>query len=170
MRAGRLDLVIETGAAWSREVQVLTPGQPVAASTVSAGTRVYLDHVPVRVASVTPNPNGSVTWALGDGLYSDPVRTLPGTALVAPAELVEVLEAAAAFRAIPEVAPRDTVAVEIPVSVSLDGSSVILAYGADETALIPAEAYSWDLYVRTAEWDWTRALEGTLTVIEGDAR
>jgi hypothetical protein len=111
----------------------------------------------------------------GQGLVSDPWLRVANEQLVSPAEPMVVAEAVAAFTFAPEdpvINPLDTDRVEIPTVVSVDGSTVTLAFTADETADMAdwAGAYSWDLYVRTTVDDWQRVRQGTLTIQVGDAR
>lgn len=169
MRAGRLDVLVETGARWVRDVQLVAPGTPTVVAAMTPGGRYYMDGVPVRVHAVRELGNGTCRVELADGLYGDPVLTLPADALVAPAVPVAAVEATAAF-SYPD---GDTLAsTPIPVTISADGSTLTLALDAAATSALADSvgAYSWDLYVRTAEFDWQRTLEGTFTVVKGDAR
>ena len=171
-RPDRYDVTVATGAAWSATYVRYTPGTPVAASTISAGDRVYVDGVPMRVASVRPE-GVRVVLTFGEGLYDDYRLTLVADALVSPAEPVPITEAVAAWETFPIINPyTEPVTVEIPTTVEPDGVTVTLSMDADETALLAPDegAHSWDLYVRTADADWQRALEGTLTIVRGDAR
>lgn len=172
MSAGKLDLFIETGAAWERKVEVFSPGTPVEAQAMTTGRRYYVDGVPTRVAEVADVGNGTVRVTLGEGVHGDPVLTLPAAALIIPADPVTIDEAAAAFITEPVVNPLAPVTVPIPTTIAGDGLSVTMSYTADETSVlvVDAGAHSWDLYLRTTLWDWRRVLEGTLTVVKGDAR
>lgn len=172
MRAERYDVTVATGAAWSATYVRYTPGPAVPASAVSAGERVYVDGVPRLVASVR-GEGIRVTLTFGEGTYADDRLTLVATDLISPAEAVPLVEAVAAWETSPVVnLYDDPVTVEIPTTIEPDGVTVTLSLGADETALLAPDegAHSWDLYVRTADADWQRALEGTLTIVRGDAR
>jgi hypothetical protein len=174
VRAGLLDLFVETGTAWSRDVQVLRPGTPIEAQAVTPGMRVFVDNWPALVYSVSPVASGYVSLRFGTGLANDPTVTLEATAPVHPAEPAQLLEALAAYtlQFEPYVDPHDTMRVVIPATVSADGLTVTLSLDADATAAMRDRegAHSWDLYVRSDTDDWTRVLEGTLSVIVGDAR
>lgn len=168
----RCDVTVATGAAWSLPYVRYAPGPPVAASAVSAGDMVYVDGVPLLVASVRAE-GVRVVLTFGSGLYDDRRLTLVYDDLIAPAVPVPILDAVAAWAATPMVNPLDGLApVGIPVTIEADGYTVTVGLTADETAsLAPdAGAHSWDLYVQTDDEDWQRALEGTLTIVRGEAR
>lgn len=175
MRAGTLDVVIETGAAWQRQIQVFKPDTPITLAAVAPGQRVFVDGAPLLVYSVTPAAGGRVVLTFGRGLYSDPAMTFMGASLVAPAILVAVLEVAAAYTIVVTDPATDVdvvTTVEIPATIAPDGLAFTLGLDADTTAAmvdLPA-AVSWDCYTRTDEWGWQRTLEGTLSTIRGDAR
>lgn len=171
--AQRYDVTVPTGARWSAEYVRYAPGPAVPAGTIVAGQRVYVDGLPRLVATVVPE-GLRVILTFGRGLYDDARLALHVDSLVAPAEAVPITEAVAAFTltdvdvdGLPLLTP-----VEIPTVVEVDGTTVTLGLTADETVDLfdwPG-AHSWDLYVRTADEDWQRALEGTFTVVRGDAR
>jgi len=175
VRTGRLDVEVFTGAQWTVDVQLVKPGTPVAVETALPG-RWYLDGVPVPVHSVRDMGNGWVALQLGDGLYGEPSTQIPVGSLIAPAEPVVALDAAAGFAvAVPGVGvddPPTMDTIEIPATISPDGATVTLQLDADATVLLSDSigAYSWDLYVQTAADDWQRCLEGTFTISKGDAR
>ena len=176
MKPSRLDVQIVTGATWTLDVQLVTPGAPVAVAAMTPGGRYYIGGEPVRVHSVRDLGNGWCAVATGTGLYDEPELTLASAGRVAPADPVEALEAAAGFSyAAPGAAVEDPPTMdvmEIPATISADGETVTLSLDADETAALADSigSYSWDLYVRTAEWEWRRVVEGTLTIMAGDAR
>src|SRR4029079_19839225 len=76
VRAQRLDVEIVTGAAWTRDVQLVTPGPPVAVETLTPGGRYYVAGMPVRVASVAVAA-GRVGGRAGDGLDGEAGRSRP---------------------------------------------------------------------------------------------
>jgi hypothetical protein len=175
MRAGRFDIVVETGAAYTRAVQVMSPLAGIPASTVAPDSYVYLDGWPRSVYSVD-TVNGKTTIAFGQGLWSDERLTVDQSALVQPAEPVVITDAQAGFYVPlptqpiePPDPPIDTV---IPVIIAADGLSLEIDMGADLTATYAplVGAHSWDLFAQTAAWDWQRVLEGTFVIVKGDAR
>jgi hypothetical protein len=175
VRATRLDLFIESGADFSTTVVDYEPDVAVAAEDVTPGSYLYLYGVPTVVYDVTTTADRT-TVRFGQGLHNDPSFTLYRLDRVMTAAPVTVLEAVAAFTYYPtdpQVNPLDDGGqrVEIPATVAADGLSVTLALDADETAGMDgwAGAYSWDMYVRTAD-GWRRSREGTLTIVKGDAR
>lgn len=165
MRAGNLDIVIQTGALWTRDIQVLAPDTAIEVQAVTPGMRIFVDGRPSLVHSVTPSPGGRTTIVFGHGLINDPVASYTSTSLVAPAVPVELLEVAAAFF-------DDTDPVTIPSTISADGLTATLTIPAVLSQAMSSltRNHSWDCYVRTAAWDWQRILEGTLSIIRGDAR
>lgn len=175
MRAGNLDVLIETGAKWTRQVEVYAPDEPIAAQLVVAGQRLFVDGLPLLVYAVMPASNNRVSIQFGRGLYNDITLTVSATANVIPAEPQTIDEVVAAWTYAPppvlDVEPP-AVTVDIPAIIAPDALSFALTYTADETAAMDGMvgANSWDCYVRTAAWDWQRILEGTLTVIKGDSR
>lgn len=180
MRAGNLDVFIETGALWTRDVRVLSPDTPIEAQAVVPGQYVFIDSTPMLVYSVsTPSSSGKVTITFGRGLYSDIRLTVAADSMVIPAVPTEILEAAAAWTYMPiepMVNPLVTQVMAqkmpIPVTIATDGLSMTLTLDADTTAGLAgmAGSYSWDCYVRTSIWDWQRILEGTFTITRGDTR
>jgi hypothetical protein len=172
VRASTLDIVVQTGALWTRDVQLFKPDAPVAVQAVTPGSRVFVDGVPLLVHTVTPVPGGRTTLAFGHGLINDAVATFPSTALIAPAVPVELVAVEAAYTAMVVDEPGYVESVPIPASVAPDGLTATLELDADTTALMGdyEGTHSWDCYALTLEWDWQRILEGTLTVIRGDAR
>lgn len=178
MRAGNLDVFVETGALWTRDVTVLSPGTPVEAQAVTPGQYVFVDSTPMLVYSVSlPSSSGKVTITFGRGLYSDIRLTVDATAMVIPAIKTVIVEAEASWRYEPITDPQinplgSGQKMPIPIVIASDGLSMTLTLDADTTAGYAgiAGAYSWDCYVRTAEWDWQRILEGTFTVTKGDTR
>jgi hypothetical protein len=175
VRAQRLDVEIVTGAAWTRDVQLVTPGPPVAVETLTPGGRYYVAGMPVRVASVAVAA-GRVDVALGDGLYGEPVLSIPVGALLEPAVPVAALTAEAGFAyPVPGATEDDPPTMDVmPISatISADGFTITLALDDTETAALADDvgAYSWDVFAETAEFGWRRIIEGTLTIMAGDAR
>jgi len=179
MRAGTLDVYIETGALWARDLQVYAPDTPVPASTVVPDQRVFLDGRPQLVHNVVTT-GAKTTITFGQGLWYEPQLTVPYDALVAPAVPVPILDAAAAWTyllpGVPVVNPLDPaeagVKYNVPWSLSTDQLTLTLGYTADETQAFRdlAGAYSWDCFVQTSTWDWQRVVEGTWTIIRSDAR
>lgn len=173
MRAGNLDIVVETGTLMSRDVQVHVPGPPVEAQTVTVGQRLFVDRVP-QLVHAADTAAGWTTFRFGRGLYSDPRLTVTATALVVPAVPTVVVDAIAAYSM--ETIDLDGIPVveTVPITTTIagDGLTVTLTVTADESEVWHdrAGAHSWDLYVQTAVWDWQRVLEGTLTVLAGDSR
>ena len=175
MRAGNLDIVVETGARWSRSAQLLAPADPVPASTAVPGSRYFVDGWPLRLHANQPASGSRVKLVFGQGTYADVSLTVDATAGISPAVPLIVLEVAAAFTVDdPDPDTGDPVASRVPVPavVAPDGLTVTLTMDEAQTAaLAPREgAYSWDMYTRTVEWDWQRVLEGTLTIVKGDTR
>jgi len=168
VRAGTLDVLIQTGALWTRDVQVLTPDTPIEAQAVTAGQRVFVDGVPLHVYSAVTT-GGLTTLTFGQGLYADLSMKMTATARVQPAVPAPILEADAAFHQDIDAAAG---AVIIDTIISPDTYTVTLTIDAATSAGYgPYEgAHSWDCYLRTAAWDWQRVLEGTLSVVRGDAR
>lgn len=175
MRAGTLDIVVQTGAEWRRVIACMRPDDAIRVDAVTPGQRVFVDGAPLLVHAVTPAPGGRTTIAFGRGLIGDPVMTFLSSSFVAPAVPVELLAVEAAYAYVIHDDDTDEdllIAVPIPGDIAGDGLSVTLALDADTTATmtdIPGSV-SWDCYTLTAEWDWQRVLEGTLTTIQGDAR
>lgn len=167
-RAARHDVVIQTGANWTADIQCYTPGPPVAVETVAPGQRIYVDGRPLLVATVTPRGTVRVALTFGEGLYSDPVVTFTVGALVAPAVPAVLTDAVAAYHVMDPDQPN----VPIPSVLSGDGLTVTLTLDPVATAAMDVlgGAHSWDCYVRTDATDWQRVLEGTMAVIRGDAR
>ena len=174
MRAGNLDIVIETGAYWSREIQVVAPDQPIEAHEAIIGERYYVDGRPLELYSIEPASGGRVRLTFNKGLYSDPSLLITSTANITPAVPVEILAMEASFSvAGVDVDGNETLAqVPIPVEIAPDSFSGRLSVDAVTTATWweYEGAHSWDCYAQSAAWDWQRILEGTLTVICGDTR
>ena len=167
MRAGRYDITIETGTLFSREVRWLEPTAAIPASTVVVGQRIYLSGWPMTVYSVTPLANNQIRIIFGHGLWNDPTVQVDAAALVVPAIPLEILDATAVFHVQETEPPED---VLIPVTVAVDGMTAILELDSATDLSAYAGAHSWDLYLQSAEYDWQRVLEGTATIIQGDAR
>lgn len=171
MRAGRCDIVVETGARWERDFQWVEPAVAVPASTVLIGERIYVDSVPLKVYSIEPLNSGLVRFTFGHGLWNDPTITVSSTALVVPAEPItmDAVEAAIHATLDPEAGP-DT--IPIVATLSADKLSCGLLLDADTTTTFDAivGAHSWDVYAQAPGYDWQRILEGTATIIDGDAR
>lgn len=172
MRAGRFDILVETGAAYVRAAKLMKPDTAIPASTVAADSYVYVDGWPRPVYSVTAQPNGSVEIAFGQGLWSDERIIVAASALVQPAVPLEIVAAEAAFHVSVEPSIDPPLNESIPVVIAADGLSLEIDMDPAYTlALRPlVGAHSWDLFAQTAEWDWQRVLEGTFVVVEGDAR
>lgn len=171
MRAGRVDVRVETGTLWAIALQAMTPTAPIEAQAVAPGQRVFLDGLPQLVYAVTDEGNGRTRLDFGQGLYWEPRITLTSTALVSPAVPVPLTDAAAAWW----VETTEEGAAErraIPATIATDSLSVKLTLDADSTAALEpfAGAHSWDCYMRTTGWDWQRPVEGTFTILKGDAR
>jgi hypothetical protein len=168
VRAGRFDIVVPTGALWTRDVQCLQPDTPIEAQAVTAGQRVFVDGYPMKVYSVTTT-NGQTTIMFNEGLYTDPSLKVTATARVVPSKPVPIVEAEAAFHVDTDT-PPDT--IEIDATISVDSLTATLTIDAQTSASYEpyVGAHSWDCYLRTAEWDWQRVLEGTMTVLDGDTR
>lgn len=168
MKTVRADIGVVTGAQWTCDVQLVEQGTPVAVEAVTPGGMYYVHGLTLTVHSVRDLGNGWHELVFEPGTYGAPTVQYPTGALIAPADPVPALEAVAKFAAEPVATPYEP--VEIPTSISGDGSTVTLTLPADITATMPAGAYSWDLYVRTTRWDWQRVVQGTLSVVDGDAR
>lgn len=173
MRAGRLDIVVETGAWWSRVVQLLTPGTPVPASTAAPASRYYVDGWPLQLYATESLSGSRVRLRFGHGVYSDVSLTVDADAGIQQAVPMVVVEAAASFTV--DATDVDTgepvpTSVAIPTTVAADGTSVLAQLDPTETGALAdmAGSYSWDLYARTAEWDWQRIVEGTMVIVRGD--
>jgi hypothetical protein len=168
MRAGRFDILVETGAAYVRAAKLMRPDTGIPASTVTPGDYVYVDGWPRPVYSVTAPSNGRVTIAFDKGLWSDLSLTVDGNALVQPAVPMFITDAQAAFH----VAADPPVDMPIPVIVAPDRLSCEIDMDPIFTAALSPNvgAHSWDMFAQTAEWDWQRVLEGTFVIVEGDAR
>jgi len=175
VRAGTLDIVVETGAQWSRQIGVFKPATPIPIGTVTPGQRVFVDNAPLLVHAVATAPGGRVHVTFGHGLYNDPTMVFSAGALIAPAVSVVVRQVSAAYTIVsmdPDTGTETLTAVEIGATIAPDGLSFTLAMDADTTAAmadLPA-ALSWDCFTLTDEWSWQRTLEGTLSTIRGDAR
>lgn len=174
MRAGRFNITIETGAEWTRIVQLYRPDTPIPAADVVPDTRVFYKGSPALVYSVDV-ANGTTTIQFGHGLWDDPRISVNSTANVVPAVVDPIINAEAMFTYYPSavyVDPRDQVSVQIPITVEPDGSLATMLLTSDETAALApmVGASSWDLYADTSRWSWQRILEGTLTIIKGDTR
>lgn len=171
MRAGRYDIVLETGARWERSFQWLEPTAAIPASAVPVGERVYVDGWPQKVYAVEPLANGQVRFLFGHGLWNDLVLTVSSTALVVPAEPIPMVAVAAAIYAKTD---PESIVEEIPIPVVIEPGnlSATLLLDADTTVGLASieGAHSWDCYAQAAGYDWQRIIEGIVTVIDGDAR
>lgn len=169
MKAVRVDVETATGVTWTRDVQLVEPGDPVPVETVTPGGAYYLGGLPLVVHSVADDGRGWTTLTLGDGTYDAPRMRIPTGATISPAIPVPVLDAAAAY-AVAEPDPADPALPPVESTVEIPSTFVdnVVTLTLDVPPAVGA--YSWDLYVRTTEHDWQRIVEGTLTVVAGDAR
>lgn len=174
MRAARYDIVVETGAYFVRQIQCLTPGQPILCEDAIVGERYYVDGTPLVLYSVEQVSGGRVRLTFNKGLYDDPSIVAPASTNIYPAEAVAILDMEASFSwPQTDVDGNETLAkVDIPVVIAADSMSASLEIDAATTTgwNIYEGAHSWDCYAQTPEWDWQRILEGTLSVICGDTR
>ena len=179
MRAARCDVYVETGAKWVKAVQVMTDGAPVRADEIVVGQRVFLEGYPLPVAKVTRLNQYEIQLKFGQGRYGDPVVIAGPDDEFTTAVPAVIVDAIAAFRLTAEPYPSqpiwppvDPEPIPIPVEIAGDGLTVTMTIDAEVSSTWDtiAGSYSWDLFVQTAEWDWSRILEGTFVVMAGDAR
>lgn len=176
MRASRCDLNVESGTDVTRTFQIWTPDVAVAARDVVPGGRVFYKGTPFAVYAVftLDGPNPITEIVLGDGLWWEPRLKLPADDLIMTAVALTIDEVVAAW-SYPTV-PDDCVTVppeqrELPTRIE-DGVNAVLALTDEDTRALAETpgSFSWDMYAHTAEQGWQRIVEGTLSVIRGDAR
>lgn len=176
MRAARHDLVMETGAVLTKVFRVVLPAPgPAPVSGVVVGDRVYYKGDPLRVYIATPHPDpdpvrATVDLVFGTGAWYEPRVTLAADALVYKAQPANVISCEAGFTLLDDVTQTQ---IRVPLPVTIENANTIaLTMDDSETAqFVDYEgAWSWDLYVATAEWDWRRTVEGTLNILRGSGR
>ena len=179
MRAGRYDITIETGATWSKDIQLMSPQGIVRADAMVVGQRVFLEGYPLQVAKLTRLNPREIQIRFGHGLFGEPVVIAAPDDEFALAVPMVIVDAAAAYRlsylpfaSPPIYPPIDPTSITIPLEIAGDGLSLTMKFSAIETLLMAENAgtYSWDLYAQTVEWEWQRVLEGSFTIIAGDAQ
>jgi hypothetical protein len=172
MRAARYDLVVETGAKFTREFGAWVPDLPALARTITPGTRVYYKGDPLNVYSAvltehpTDHRQSTVALVFNTGAWFEPRVTIPADDLIYPAMPVSVVASEAAFTTIVGV---NTDRVTLPTRV-VDGSTVLLEIPDTDEFAPYVGAWSWDLYAQTVMWGWQRLVAGTLSVIRGVGR
>jgi len=174
VRAGNLDIVIETGAYWSREIQCVTPDDPIEANDALVGERYYVDGNPLELFSIEQASGGRVRLNFGQGVYSDPSLVVLATAMIVPALPLEIIKMEASFSVADVDVDGVSVYTQVPISVEIAPDSLSGRLSVDSATTASwweyEGAHSWDCYAQSDAWDWQRILEGTLTIISGDTR
>jgi len=164
MRAGAVDLVIETGTDFYQGFALYQPDVPVKSQEVSVGDRFYLDRVPELVHSVVHN-GGGTSFTFRQGLWWQPKLWLPDDETVMSAVAAPILGARASWTSL-------EARHKLPTYTQDSGAQLWVYQSADVTDLYSAYTgtWPWDLYVSTVSTGWVRLAEGSLTVVRGESR
>jgi hypothetical protein len=180
-RAARCDLNVETGVDFAKAFQLWVPDLPAPFSTVQANQRVWFEGFPHVVYSATTSTQSDgleyTDIVFDKGLWYEPTARALSTDLLVPAKMVEILAAQAAMTIlgpVPEefVLPIEDGRLTIPVTISPNTTVTVTMDVEFTNDLAELDAYgphSWDLYVETAQWGRMRLVQGTLSVLVGDA-
>lgn len=164
MRPGEYHLMIITGDAWGKAVQLWAPGPSVLVSDLAVGDRIFYNGRPERIYSITLR-NSTYTVELRDGILGDPWFQVSTTKHIRSAVQEPITNAEASWLMItnPVATPFDGAKMIIPTTVVNNTVNMIMLE--NETADLEdyQGVWKWDLHCQV-RGKWISVLAGTMII------